>query len=256
MQRTDWELEKTLMLGKIEGKRRRGQQRMRWLDGITNSMNTNPLASSGKYWRTGKAGVLQSMGSQSRTRLKDWTTQSPLMSSCGLLLSTWQGRCYSSFLEMRCRLGEAKLWPEVAVLMTELETDCLTRMPVTLGPAVPAACRTSWNREFSGASPGQLGVSGLSRWWLISMENPKRFPAAVLVRMAGPLHGRGLNENTKPENWKLCKHWERWQVYWLVESRHSLNLFMLQLNSSLIGCQMQASDSEEVKGFCSTFPRG
>ena len=39
MQRTDSELEKTLMLGKIEGKRRRGQQRMRWLDGITDSMD-------------------------------------------------------------------------------------------------------------------------------------------------------------------------------------------------------------------------
>ena len=38
MQRTD-SLEKTLMLGKIEGRRRRGQQRMRWLDGFTNSMD-------------------------------------------------------------------------------------------------------------------------------------------------------------------------------------------------------------------------
>ena len=38
MRRTD-SLEKTLMLGKIEGKRKRGQQRMRWLDGITDSMN-------------------------------------------------------------------------------------------------------------------------------------------------------------------------------------------------------------------------
>ena len=38
MQRTD-SLEKTLMLGKIEGRRRRGQQRMRWLDSITNSMD-------------------------------------------------------------------------------------------------------------------------------------------------------------------------------------------------------------------------
>ena len=38
MQRTD-SLEKTLMLGKIEGRRRKGQQRMRWLDGIINSMD-------------------------------------------------------------------------------------------------------------------------------------------------------------------------------------------------------------------------
>ena len=40
MQRTD-SFEKTLMLGKTEGRRRRGQQRMRWLDGITNSMDIN-----------------------------------------------------------------------------------------------------------------------------------------------------------------------------------------------------------------------
>ena len=40
MQRTD-SLEKTLMLGKIEGSRRRGPQRMRWLDGITDSMNAS-----------------------------------------------------------------------------------------------------------------------------------------------------------------------------------------------------------------------
>ena len=64
-------LEKTLMLGNIEGRRRRGQQRTRWLDGITNSMDMN-LSNSRRWWRTEKPGVLQSMGSQSVRH--NWTT--------------------------------------------------------------------------------------------------------------------------------------------------------------------------------------
>ena len=60
MWRTD-SLVKTLMPGKIEGKRRRGQQRMRWWDGITDSMDTI-WASFRSWWWTGKPGMLQSMG--------------------------------------------------------------------------------------------------------------------------------------------------------------------------------------------------
>ena len=71
MCRTD-SLEKTLMLGKIESKEGRGQQRMRWLDGITTQW-TWIWVDSGSWWWTGRPGVLQFMGSQ-RVR-HDWATK-------------------------------------------------------------------------------------------------------------------------------------------------------------------------------------
>ena len=71
MQRTD-SLDKTLMLGKIEGKRRRKWQRMRWLHGITDSMNMS-LSRLRSWWWTRSAGVLQSVGLQRVGH--DWVTE-------------------------------------------------------------------------------------------------------------------------------------------------------------------------------------
>ena len=89
MQRTDW-LEKTLMLGKIEGRRRRRWQRMRWLDVFTDLMDTTlsklqEMVKDREVWPAAVHGV-----SKSRRWLSNWTTEFSLFASiCLFVFSNW-----------------------------------------------------------------------------------------------------------------------------------------------------------------------
>ena len=91
MRRAD-SLEKTLMLGKIEGRRRRGRQRMRWLDGITNSIDVGlgglrELVMDRDAWRAAFHGV-----TKDTTEWMHWTELSHLQNNSGSLSQIIRGR--------------------------------------------------------------------------------------------------------------------------------------------------------------------
>ena len=104
LMRTDDPLEKSLMLGKIEGRRRRGHQRMRWLGGITDAMNMN-LGKLQEMVRKRKAWVLQSMGSQRVGH--NWRTEQYVKKA---MLGFLPGNSIPSAYNASCLFSSLSLW--------------------------------------------------------------------------------------------------------------------------------------------------
>ena len=105
MRRTD-SLQKTLMLGKIEGRRIRGQQKMRWFDSITDSMAW-VWASSGSWWWIGRLGQLPSMGSQ---RVGQDVTEQQVLYDILILWGFLKRECLWSVIDLSSS-RMAGIWP-------------------------------------------------------------------------------------------------------------------------------------------------
>ena len=156
MQTTD-SLEKSLMLGKIDG-RRRGHERMGWLDASLTQW-TWTRANFRRWWGTERLGILQSMGSQSRTWLGNWTTLIDLLIWChiGFRHTAMIQLCIyicSEYLRIEAfelyfsnSLGMLGKWVSVRNTSVRSIADCLQLSAVNYRLALTESIANNWTMK-------------------------------------------------------------------------------------------------------------